>query len=135
MKKNHGSGPGGADEGGDENKLIAERRAKLAELRKAEPIHWVDIPNGSGGFEDGNWRPEPKGRGRLGHGPGRLWPWPRRPGVRGVEGSGTESGGSRRVPSRGRGGRAADPSPKSVLVTKTPGTSLSLASSSDVTNT
>jgi hypothetical protein len=23
-----------------------------------------------------------KGRGRLGHGPGRLWPWPRRPGVR-----------------------------------------------------
>ena len=30
-----------------------------------------------------------KGRGRLGHGPGRLWPWPRRPGVRGeVTGSG-----------------------------------------------
>ncbi len=23
-----------------------------------------------------------KGRGRPGHGPGRLWPWPRRPGVR-----------------------------------------------------
>src|SRR5882757_6768260 len=26
---------------------------------------------------------EGEGRGRLGHGPGRLWPWPRRPGVRG----------------------------------------------------
>src|ERR1700735_5650999 len=25
-----------------------------------------------------------KGRGRLVHGPGRLWPWPRRPGVREV---------------------------------------------------
>src|SRR3954453_229721 len=25
--------------------------------------------------------------GRLGHGPGWLWPWPRRPGVRGVAGS------------------------------------------------
>jgi lysyl-tRNA synthetase, class II len=35
MKKNPGSGPGGGDDGGDENKLIAERRAKLAELRKA----------------------------------------------------------------------------------------------------
>src|SRR6202000_2194163 len=58
----------------------------------------------------GNWRPG-KGReasrreGRLGHGPGRLWPWPRRPGVRGVAegsreahagatGSGRESHGS-----------------------------------------
>jgi cholest-4-en-3-one 26-monooxygenase len=30
--------------------------AELAELRKAEPIHWVDIPGGSGGFEDkGYW--------------------------------------------------------------------------------
>src|SRR5947209_13606991 len=30
--------------------------AELAELRKAEPIHWVDIPNGAGGFEDhGYW--------------------------------------------------------------------------------
>ncbi|MCW2979728.1 MAG: hypothetical protein JWO14_1455, partial [Solirubrobacterales bacterium] len=28
------------------------------------------------------WRPELKGTGRLVHGPGRLWPWPRRPGVR-----------------------------------------------------
>src|SRR3954462_2006638 len=36
-----------------------------------------------------------KGRGRLGHGPGRLWPWPRRPGGR---------GGVRRAP----GGRAGD---------------------------
>ena len=25
---------------------------ELAELRKSEPIHWVDIPGGSGGFED-----------------------------------------------------------------------------------
>ena len=25
----------------------------------------------------------PEGKGRLGHGPGRLWPWPRRPRVRG----------------------------------------------------
>jgi cholest-4-en-3-one 26-monooxygenase len=30
--------------------------AELAELRTAEPIHWVDIPGGSGGFEDhGYW--------------------------------------------------------------------------------
>ena len=35
MKTDQGSGPGGGDDGGDENKLIAERRAKLAELRKA----------------------------------------------------------------------------------------------------
>src|SRR6516225_4213012 len=35
MKKDQGSGPGGGDDGGDENKLIAERRAKLSELRKA----------------------------------------------------------------------------------------------------
>src|SRR5215469_9292622 len=35
MKTDQGSGPGGGDDGGDENKLIAERRAKLVELRKA----------------------------------------------------------------------------------------------------
>jgi len=35
MKKDQGSGPGGGDDGGDENKLIAERRTKLVELRKA----------------------------------------------------------------------------------------------------
>src|ERR1700749_3282283 len=30
--------------------------AELAELRKAEPVHWVDIPGGTGGFEDhGYW--------------------------------------------------------------------------------
>src|SRR5215470_11240404 len=34
-KKDNTGGPGGGDEGGDENKLIAERRAKLAELRRA----------------------------------------------------------------------------------------------------
>jgi cytochrome P450 len=29
---------------------------ELAELRTAEPIHWVDIPGGTGGFEDkGYW--------------------------------------------------------------------------------
>ena len=29
---------------------------ELAELRKSEPIHWVDIPGGAGGFEDhGYW--------------------------------------------------------------------------------
>ena len=29
---------------------------ELAELRKAEPIHWVDVPGGRGGFEDkGYW--------------------------------------------------------------------------------
>ncbi|MHA7650284.1 cytochrome P450 [Mycobacterium sp. ML4] len=29
---------------------------ELAALRQAEPVHWVDIPNGSGGFEDhGYW--------------------------------------------------------------------------------
>ena len=27
----------------------------------------------------GSWRSERKGRSRLVHGPGRLWPWPRRP--------------------------------------------------------
>ena len=35
MKHDKGGGAGGGDDGGDENKLIAERRAKLAELRKA----------------------------------------------------------------------------------------------------
>ena len=25
---------------------------ELAELRKAEPVHWVDVPGGTGGFED-----------------------------------------------------------------------------------
>ena len=30
--------------------------AELAELRKSEPIHWVDMPSGCGGFEDkGYW--------------------------------------------------------------------------------
>jgi cholest-4-en-3-one 26-monooxygenase len=30
--------------------------AELAELRKAEPIHWVDVPGGTGGFGDkGYW--------------------------------------------------------------------------------
>jgi lysyl-tRNA synthetase, class II len=33
MKKDKGSGAGGSEDGGDENKLIAERRAKLGELR------------------------------------------------------------------------------------------------------
>ena len=29
---------------------------ELAELRKIEPIHWVDVPDGTGGFEDkGYW--------------------------------------------------------------------------------
>src|SRR6185312_4548757 len=29
---------------------------ELAELRKSEPIHWVDVPDGCGGFEDhGYW--------------------------------------------------------------------------------
>ena len=31
-----------------------------------------------------------EGTGRLVHGPGRLWPWPRRPGVRGAEDRGRE---------------------------------------------
>ena len=35
MKKDQGSNAGGGDDGGDENKLIAERRGKLAELRRA----------------------------------------------------------------------------------------------------
>ena len=39
-----------------------------------------------------------KGRGRLGHGPGRLWPWPRRPGVRERV---TGTGGLRREGARG----------------------------------
>jgi cholest-4-en-3-one 26-monooxygenase len=30
--------------------------AELAELRKAEPVHWVDVPGGTGGFGDkGYW--------------------------------------------------------------------------------
>ena len=30
--------------------------AELAELRESEPIHWVDVPDGCGGFEDhGYW--------------------------------------------------------------------------------
>jgi cholest-4-en-3-one 26-monooxygenase len=30
--------------------------AELAELRKSDPIHWVDVPDGTGGFEDnGYW--------------------------------------------------------------------------------
>ena len=44
----------------------------------------------------------PAGRGRLGHGPGRLWPWPRRPGVRERSGHGSVTkthGRSRFVPS------------------------------------
>jgi hypothetical protein len=41
-----------------------------------------------------SWRPEAKGRGRLGHGPGRLWPCPRRPRVRGVEERSREGDGS-----------------------------------------
>src|ERR1700722_17520090 len=29
---------------------------ELAELRESEPIHWVDVPDGTGGFEDnGYW--------------------------------------------------------------------------------
>src|SRR6516165_11888238 len=35
MKKNQASGSGGGSDGADENKLIAERRTKLVELRKA----------------------------------------------------------------------------------------------------
>ena len=30
--------------------LAALPVAELAELRKSEPIHWVDIPGGAGGF-------------------------------------------------------------------------------------
>jgi len=37
MKKDSGSGAGGGDDGAEENRLIAERRAKLHELRKAGP--------------------------------------------------------------------------------------------------
>src|SRR5271170_1549120 len=36
--------------------LVGLPVAELAELRKAEPVHWVDIPGGTGGFEDkGYW--------------------------------------------------------------------------------
>jgi hypothetical protein len=72
------------------------------------------------GWGRGSWRPD-KGRGRIGHGPGRLGPWPRRPGVRGVE-----------ERSRERHGSATDPSPMSGFVRKVPRTSPFLASSSDV---
>ena len=30
--------------------------AELAELRRSEPVHWVDVPGGTGGFgEKGYW--------------------------------------------------------------------------------
>ena len=36
--------------------LVSLPVAELEELRKSEPIHWVDIPGGAGGFEDnGYW--------------------------------------------------------------------------------
>src|SRR6201992_4349033 len=68
----------------------------------------------------GSWRPG-KGRGRLVHGPCRLWPGPRRPGMKGAEGSSPEGHGS-----------ATGPSPKSDLVTEMRRRSLFLTSSSDV---
>ena len=40
--------------------------AELAELRKSEPIHWVDIPGGSGGFEDNGLLDRHQARGRQG---------------------------------------------------------------------
>src|ERR1700749_4109281 len=60
-----------------------------------------------------------KGRGRLGHDPGRLWPWPRRPGVREVEEGAREGRGAVGEVGVGR---------------KMPRTSLFLPSSGDVTN-
>jgi cholest-4-en-3-one 26-monooxygenase len=36
--------------------LVGLPVAELAELRESEPIHWVDVPDGCGGFEDnGYW--------------------------------------------------------------------------------
>ncbi len=36
--------------------LVGLPVAELAQLRKSEPIHWVDVPGGTGGFEDkGYW--------------------------------------------------------------------------------
>ena len=36
--------------------LVGLPVAELAELRKSEPIHWVDVPDGTGGFGDyGYW--------------------------------------------------------------------------------
>ena len=52
-----------------------------------------------------------QGTGRLVHGPGRLWPWPRRPGVRGVEGSSREGHGRASAPSRKRHGSVTEVGP------------------------
>src|SRR5689334_18659675 len=39
-----------------ERNLVGLPVAELAELRKSEPIHWVDVPGGTGGFGDnGYW--------------------------------------------------------------------------------
>src|SRR5215469_2349357 len=46
------SAAGGAGDGGDENKLIAERRAKLAELRRSADSG-ADAGNGAGGPPEG----------------------------------------------------------------------------------
>ncbi|MGC1807051.1 MAG: steroid C27-monooxygenase, partial [Mycobacterium sp.] len=36
--------------------LVGLPVAELAQLRESEPIHWVDVPDGCGGFEDnGYW--------------------------------------------------------------------------------
>jgi len=56
-----------------------------------------------------------QGKGRLVHGPGRLWPWPRRPGLWGVwsDRRGRVTGGSRnrhRSPTSSQRGRERHPS-------------------------
>src|ERR1700744_2662326 len=82
----------------------------------------------SSGPREGSRPPEAgartTGRGRLGHGPGRLWPCPRRPRVRGAEEHAREGDGS-----------VEGPSPKRDLVTQMPGSPLFRAPSSGVTKT
>ena len=40
--------------------------AELAELRKAEPIHWVDVPDGTGGLRGQGLLDRLQARGRQG---------------------------------------------------------------------
>ena len=85
-----------------------ERKAQKPRQLLHGAALWAESPGrsrvvpgkGRGGqaADGAGWRTA-KGRGRLGHGPGRLWPWPRRPGVRGeVRGTPGRRAGDVRIP-------------------------------------
>src|SRR4029077_2734790 len=80
-------------------------RSNSSPNRNAGPLDW-SIPRrvataDAGVPADGARAADGKGPGRPGHGPGRLWPWPGRPGVRGTC-------GERRGGVRGTCGRRAE---------------------------